>query len=214
VADPDGAGVGDDSARMAERVLRPVSVGSGEALNHADQRLALGIFAGAQVRKAVEYGLGGVGVAAHRRQPGMRADEKLKVAQSVGIDREVQFGVGGVPLAQHQQRKAQVDERDGKVVARASPAQVPGGGPRGLSGRSGIDSAQGVPQAEQGYPQAPGISGLLRKPHAFAVIGGRFGTSVREAEVESASSEQVAELAVADVEGLTKGQSLSRQSMR
>jgi hypothetical protein len=64
VADAKAADVGKRAARQPQRLLRLAADGSGERLHEADQRLVLGVFAGAQVGQSCQHGLGGDGVAA------------------------------------------------------------------------------------------------------------------------------------------------------
>jgi hypothetical protein len=72
-------------AGVAERILWLAAGGGGERLDGADERLVLGIFAGPQVLQRDENGLGGGGIAAHRRQPAAVAGKELVVRQPVGI---------------------------------------------------------------------------------------------------------------------------------
>src|SRR5580692_4888385 len=65
VADSESfGGVGEGGPGVIQGVLRLSPGGGGEAFDHADQRLVLGILAVAAVIKSRQYGLGGGGVAA------------------------------------------------------------------------------------------------------------------------------------------------------
>jgi len=214
VADPKGADVGESGPGVAQRGLRLEPGGGGEALHQADHPRVLRVLAGAQVCQSRERSLGGRDVAAQRRQPGPRAGQELIVAQRVGVRSLGEFGLGSVPVAEHHQRLSQVADRDGQGGPVASPAQVPGGGPRRLRRRPGIGGHHDVRQVEQGCPQVPAVAGLISEPGAFAVVGSGFRSPVCLGEVIPAGPEQFTELTVADAEGLAQGERLSGQAIR
>ena len=58
-ADPEGAGVFEGAAGVAQRVRWLAAGGGGEGFHDADHRLVLGIFAGPQVPQRRQHGLGG-----------------------------------------------------------------------------------------------------------------------------------------------------------
>ena len=214
VADPDGAALGERGAGVAQRFLRLVAGGGGEGFHDANRGLVLGVFAGPQVWHCGQYGLGGGGVAAQRRQPAPVASKVVVVCQSVGVHRLGELLLGGVPVADHQQRLDQVPDRKCQEVPVAGPAQVPGRGAGGPRRRRGVSARHHVRQVGQRAAHAEVVAGLLGKPRGFAEVGDRLGAPPIIAEVDPAGYQQAAELVSAHAEGLAQGERLGGQPVR
>ena len=105
--------------------------------------------------------------------PGRR--EELDVRQPVRVRGLGELLLGGVPVTEHQQCLDQIRDRKRQVVPGTGPAQVPGGGARGLRRGCGVGNRQRVRQVEQRASQAEVSPASSASRAAFAEVGHRFG---------------------------------------
>src|ERR1022692_1036618 len=208
---PEGAGVGERAASVAQRVPQLAAGSGGEGLDNVDHCLVLGIFAGPHAPQGCEHGLRRLDIAAQCRQPGPVAGENLDVRQPIRVKCPGEDIVGGVPVTEQEQRGCQVPDCEGQHVPVAGPARMPGRGAGGLRRGRGFGDSQRIRQVEQHAPQGRVIAGLRGEPRSLLVVGDRLSAPSGPAEVQPAVDKQADELVGVRVEVLAEGEGLSSE---
>jgi hypothetical protein len=85
---------------VAQGILWTAVGSSGEGFYRADQRLVLGIFTGLQVWQRRQQGLGRIGVAAQRCEPGPVSGEVLVPGEPVAFRGLCEFTLGSIPVTE------------------------------------------------------------------------------------------------------------------
>ena len=216
VAYPEGVGVGEDAAGVAQRGLRLAAGGGGEGLHDADRWPGPGDLrwpAGLAVPPAWSR-------RCRRRRAAPPASRGRQTRYSMSASpSESSAWVSSCSAASQSPSSSSAWTRFaiaiGQGVPVTGPAQVPGGGAGGLHRGCGIGDRQRVRQVEQHRSQARVVAGLRRR--AGQLRGGRRPLRARRPavnEVDPAGQEQVDELVGADVEGLAEDERLGGEPVR